>query len=128
MNANEREELNDLMEKVVGAVYEVSNKLGSGFLEKVYERALIRELDLRGIRAESQVPMKVSYKGGIVGEYVADIFVDKKLLVELKCVDTFQSEHIAQCINYLKASDQKILLLVNFQHSKVEWKRVVLDF
>ena len=93
-----------MVEAVIGAAYEVSNILGAGFLEKVYERALARELILRGLQVESQVGFPVSYKGQCVGEYVADLLVEKQLLVELKCVESFSNEHLAQCINYLKAS------------------------
>lgn len=124
MDANKRELL---IHDVIGAVYEVSNVLGAGFLEKVYERALARELRSRGMRVESQVSFPVLYKGESVGEYFADMIVEGELVVELKCVDCFSNEHLAQCLNYLKASGKHIALLVNFQHPKVEWKRVVLD-
>ena len=96
-------------------------------MEKVYERALIRELALRGVNAKAQVSFPVCYKGQYVGEYVADLVVGEKLIVELKCVDRFVSEHLAQCINYLKASGITVALLVNFQKPKVECKRVLLD-
>jgi len=123
MNANERE---SLIHQVVGAVYEVSNVLGAGFLEKVYERALLKELRARGIKAETQVPGPIAYKGDCVGEYFIDMLVEDYLLVELKCCDSFSNEHIAQCLNYLRASRKNIALLVNFQKPKAEWKRVVL--
>src|ERR1700694_3094860 len=90
MNANERESLNNLFEAVVGAAYEVSNTLGAGFLEKVYQRALAKELALRGIPARPQVCYQVSYKGYVIGEYLADLVVDDRLLVELKCVNARQ--------------------------------------
>ena len=125
MNPNERESLNALFEAVVGAAYEVSNTLGAGFLEKVYEHALIKELTLRGISSRPQVPYRVMYKGHIIGEYVADTVVDDRLLVEIKCVNTLAKEHLAQAINYLKASSLPLALLINFQHSKVVWLRVV---
>jgi GxxExxY protein len=128
MDAKEREAMNALIEKVVGAIYEVANVLGSGFLEKVYERALVRELGMRGLAAEAQVPIPVSYKGEAVGEYYADVVVEGKLIVELKCVDRLGNEHMAQCLNYLKAAAGSIALLVNFQHPKVEWKRIVHNF
>ena len=107
-------------------MYEVSNVLGAGFLEKVYERALLKELRARGIKAETQVPCPIAYKGDCVGEYFIDMLVEDHLLVELKCCDCFSNEHIAQCLNYLRASGKNIALLVNFQKPKVEWKRVVL--
>ena len=117
-----------LTERVLGAVFEVSNTLGTGFLEKVYERALLRELGLRGIRAAAQTSFPVSYKGHYVGEYYADILVEDVLVVELKCVERLKNEHTAQCLNYLRASGRTLCLLVNFQKSKVEWKRLVYGF
>ena len=128
MDANERESSNQLFEKVVGAVYEVSNTLGAGFLEKVYERALKTELNSQGIKAESQVPIQVLYRGKIIGDYFADLLVEDKMIVELKCVETLNNEHVAQTLNYLKATDHHLALLVNFQHLKVEWRRIVQNF
>jgi GxxExxY protein len=122
MNADN---LNSLTEGVLGAVFEVSNTLGAGFLEKVYQRALLRELGLRGIRATAEASFTVIYKGQSVGEYFADILVEDELVVELKCVERLGSEHMAQCVNYLRASGRTLCLLVNFQKAKVEWKRIV---
>ena len=127
MNTNEHEFFDPLVERVVGAAYEVSNVLGAGFLEKIYERALLRELALRGLKVRSQAPFPVLYKGQRVGDYLADILVEDQLIVELKCVDSFANEHLAQCINYLKASNIKLALLLNFQKPKMEWKRVIYD-
>ena len=124
MNANERE---SIVEKLIGAVYEVSNVLGAGFLEKVYERALLRELASVGLQAQAQVRFPVIYKGYCVGEYLSDIVVENEIVVELKCVESFTNEHLAQCINYLKATNLKLALLVNFQKPKVEWKRIVYN-
>jgi GxxExxY protein len=117
-----------LTEQVLGAVFEVSNTLGSGFLEKVYERALLKELGLRGIQAAAQPSFRVTYKGHDVGEYFADILVEDVLVVELKCVERLANEHTAQCLNYLRASGRTLCLLVNFQKPKVEWKRIVREF
>ena len=111
---------------MLGAVFEVSNTLGAGFLEKVYERALLMELSLRGIKAVPQQSFDVKYKGRAVGEYFADILVEDILVIELKCVERLANEHMAQCINYLKASGRALCLLINFQKPKVEWKRIVL--
>jgi GxxExxY protein len=124
VDANTRE-LDSLVERVVGAAYEVSNVLGAGFLEKVYQRALVRELVLRGLNVTCQATFPVGYMGQRVGEYVADLLIEDKLIVELKCVDQFANEHLAQCINYLKASGIKLALLINFQKPRVEWKRIV---
>jgi len=128
MNADERGFFDSLTERVLGAVFEVSNTLGCGFLEKVYERALLRELALRGIRAADQVSFAVTYKDHPVGEYFADILVEDVLVVELKCVERLANEHTAQCLNYLRASGRTLCLLVNFQKPKVEWKRIVQGF
>jgi GxxExxY protein len=117
-----------LTERVLGAVFEVSNTLGAGFLEKVYLHALVRELSLRGIQVRAQVPFSVMYKGHCVGDYFADLVVEDWLVIELKCVDRLGNEHTAQCLNYLRASGRTLCLLVNFQKPKVEWKRVVLGF
>jgi GxxExxY protein len=115
----------ELTEQVLGAIFEVSNTLGAGFLEKVYERALLKELGLRGIRAATQVSFSVMYKGLCVGDYFADLLVEGALVIELKCVERFSNEHLAQCLNYLRASGRMVCLLVNFQRPKVEWKRIV---
>jgi GxxExxY protein len=125
MNTDEHGFFDSLTERVLGAVIEVSNTLGAGFLEKVYERALLRELGLRGIRASTQVSFPVMYKGHCIGEYFADILVEDVLVIELKCVERLANEHTAQCINYLRASGRKLCLLVNFQKSKAEWKRTI---
>ena len=115
-----------LTEAVIGAIFEVSNALGAGFLEKVYERALLQELRLRRIKVTAQSPFTILYKDQSVGEYLADIVVEGVLLIELKCVDHLANQHTAQCLNYLRASGLTLCLLVNFQKPKVEWKRIVL--
>jgi GxxExxY protein len=126
MHTNSHEsDLDAVVETVIGAAYEVSNVLGAGFLEKVYERALTRELALRGLAVKSHACYPVVYKGHCVGEYVADLLVENRVLIELKCVDRFSNEHVAQCINYLKASHLRLALLINFQKPKVEWKRII---
>lgn len=120
------EHRSELTKAVIGAAFEVSNTLGPGFLEKVYERALLHELSLRGVSAKTQVSCLVRYKGQYVGEYVADLVIEEKLIVELKCADRLSNDHLAQCLNYLKASGLSIALLINFQKPGLEWKRVVL--
>ena len=128
MNADERGYFDALTERVRGAVFEVSNTLGAGFLEKVYQRALLHELRLRGIRAAAEASFPVTYKGQNVGDYFADILVEDVLVIELKCVERLSNEHTAQCLNYLRASGRTLCLLVNFQKPKVEWKRIVHGF
>jgi GxxExxY protein len=115
----------EITEKILGAAFEVANTLGCGFLEKMYERALLLELRERGLRVKTQRTWRLAYKGRVIGEYRADIVVEDQVIVELKCVDRFAPEHMAQCINYLKASNLKIALLLNFHRTKLEWKRVV---
>ena len=127
MNAD-KDRLDSLTERVLGAVFEVTNTLGAGFLEKVYQRALLRELVLRGIRATAEASFSVTYKGQSVGDYFADLLVEDVLVVELKCVERLCSEHSAQCLNYLRASGRTVCLLVNFQKPTVEWKRIVHRF
>lgn len=124
----DRERLDSLSERVIGSFFEVSNSLGAGFLEKVYERALIIELGLLGIRTTAQVPVQVSYKGRPVGDYFVDLLVEDALIVEVKCVECLTDAHRAQCLNYLKASGLRVGLVVNFSRPKVEWRRVVLGF
>ena len=124
-------DINEITYEINGAVFEVNKVLGPGFLEKVYQNALMLELKSRGLKAESQVPIKVFYKvfykEDIVGEYIADILVEDKVIVELKTVETIDTMHEAQLLNYLKATGKQIGLLVNFKHSKAEIKRLVLD-
>jgi GxxExxY protein len=128
MTVNDRQSLDALAEIAIGAAYEVANTLGCGFIEKVYERALARELMLRGISVETQAPIIVRYKGESVGAYRADILIDGWLIIELKCADQFANEHLAQTLNYLKATGLRLALMINFQRPKVEWRRVVHNF
>jgi len=128
MNTDERGCFDALTELVLGAVFEVSNTLGAGFLESVYRRALLHELHLRGVRATAEVSFRVTYKGQSVGEYFADILVEDVLVIELKCAERLSNEHTARCLNYLRASGRTLCLLINFQKLKVEWKRIVYGF
>jgi GxxExxY protein len=111
---------------IIGAAMEVSNTLGAGFLEKVYRRALSAELRMRGERVEEEVRYAVGYKGRCVGEYVADMVVGGRVVVELKCAQCIGNEHVAQAMNYLRASGLEVGLVLNFQRARVEWKRVVM--
>jgi GxxExxY protein len=115
----------ELTGRILGAAFEVSNTLGAGFLEKVYARALMHELKLRGMRAVPEVSFSVAYKGQRVGQYFADSVVEDVVVVELKCVEHLSAEHMAQCLNYLRASGKELCLLLNFQRPTVEWKRIV---
>ncbi len=124
INANE-DRLNELSEKIIGSAFEVSNILGAGFLEKVYENALNVELNLRGLKTFQQAPLKVYYKSELVGDYIADIMVEDEILVEIKAVKDFDDIHMAQCLNYLRITGLKLCLLINFSKTRIEIKRIV---
>ena len=119
-----RAEMNALTERVIGCAYRVSNRLGVGFLEKVYENALAHELRKAGVRVEQQKLLTVTYDGVVVGEYAADLFVEECLIVELKVARELDKAHMAQCLNYLKVSDLRLCLLMNFAKSRVDVRRV----
>ena len=127
MHADERG-LNAITEKIIGCAYAVGNELGCGFLEKVYENAMFVELTAAGLRAEQQKNVIIRYRGAVVGEYLADLIVEGQVLVELKHCKDFDDVHIAQCLNYLKATGLKVCLLINFGKTKVEIKRLVREF
>lgn len=114
----------DLTQKILAACFEVAGELGHGFLEGVYERALVIALQEKGLSAETQVPIKVLFRGQPVGDYYADLLVDEKVLVELKAVTSLLPEHQAQVINYLKATKLEIGLLVNFGAPRIQYKRL----
>jgi len=107
---------------------QAANGLGCGFLEKVYESALVHELRSENLYAVQQSPIEIRYDGVVVGQYVADIIVENKVLIELKAVCEFDDTHLAQCLNYLKATGLKLCLLMNFGTKRVEIKRVVNNF
>ena len=106
----------------------MANALGPGFLEKVYENALAHELRSAGLAVEQQKALKVYYRDIVVGEYMADLLVEGLVVVELKAVRAFDDIHLAQCLNYLKATGLKVGLLINFGTRKVQIKRVVNSF
>ena len=117
----------ELTEGVLAACFEVSNELGSGFVESVYEKALLIALRDKGIAAKAQVPLKVVFRGEVVGDFLADILVADKLILELKAVKTLLPEHQAQVVNYLKSTGIQVGLLINFGNPRVEYKRLYND-
>ncbi|HEX3098016.1 MAG TPA: GxxExxY protein [Usitatibacter sp.] len=125
MNTDEREELNRLSAKVIGAAQKVSSLLGCGFLEKVYENALAVELRSRALSVTQQSAITIRYEEAVVGEYFADIVVDDRLIVELKTVKAFDPIHEAQCINYLRASGLHLCLLMNFARPRLDVRRII---
>lgn len=119
-------EINPITEKIIGCSYEVSNRLGVGFLEKVYENALVHELRKAGLVVFQQQPLRVMYDNIEVGYFEADIIVEGLVLVELKTVRNLDEAHQAQCINYLKATGFRVCLLMNFATTKIQIKRLAL--
>jgi len=115
----------DLTEKIIGAAFEVHRELGPGFLEKVYETALVQELSGRGVSARPQAEIAVRYKGQPVGAYYADLVADGTVLCEIKAARALVSEHEAQLLHYLKATGIKVGLLLNFGARRLQVKRMV---
>ena len=116
----------DLSYKIVGLAMQVHTELGYGFLEKVYENALMILLKENRIKAEQQIPIKVYFHNQIVGEYIADILVENCIILELKAQDKIIENHKAQTLNYLKATGLKLAILLNFGKHKLEYERLVL--
>jgi GxxExxY protein len=114
----------ELTSKILEACFQVSNELGAGFVEAVYHNALLISLREKGLEAESQAPMSVAFHGNVVGQFFADILVEKKIILELKAVTELSAVHQAQVINYLKAAQLDIGLLVNFGRPKLEYRRL----
>ena len=115
-------------ERVIGCAYAVSNRLGAGFLEAVYENALCVELARGGLQFERQKAFDICYRGTLIGHYVADIVVKAELLVELKALSQLTTEHEAQVMNYLKASGLTVALLFNFGTPRLTMRRIVLNY
>ncbi|TDI86879.1 MAG: GxxExxY protein [Caldithrix sp.] len=115
----------DITEDIIGSAFEVYNVLGYGYLEKVYQKALQVELLNRGRTAELEHRIIVKFKGTIVGEYEADLFVDDKVIVELKITKNYNPKDEPQLLNELKATGIKVGLLINFGKEKVEFKRFI---
>jgi len=115
----------DLSYKVVGLAMEVHNKLGYGFLEKVYERAMMVLLRREGIQATQQAPITVHFEGEVTGDYYADILVEDKIILELKVVEKIANIHRAQALNYLKATGLRLAILLNFGKERLQYERSV---
>ena len=127
MNTNRHELLfKDEAYQVVGAAIEVLNTLGHGFLEKPYEQAMIIELGLRNVPVKQQPRFNVSYKGNLIGEYIPDLLVYDKIIVEMKTIEYITAKERSQVLNYLKATGLSLGLILNFGKAKLEWERLVL--
>jgi GxxExxY protein len=118
------DELNGISERIIGCAFKVSSTLGVGFLEKVYENALAHELRKSGLKVEQQKRFHIYYDGVEVGYYDADLVVEEKIIVETKTVKAIDDIHMAQCLNYLKATNLALGLLLNLATPKLSVKRV----
>jgi GxxExxY protein len=117
--------LQPVTQQLIGAAFEVHNILGFGFLEKVYQHAMQVELQLRGVKVELEPKLQVQFKGVIVGDYVADLLVADRIIVELKTDAEYQPAHEAQLLNELHGTGMKLGFLINFGRERVEYKRMV---
>ena len=113
----------ELTQKIIGCAYRVHNKMGFGYLESVYEKCLLIELERAGLKAKSQVPIQVFYEGENVGDFIADIIVEDSVILELKSVRRIANAHEVQLVNYLTATEKEVGLILNFAEAKVEVKR-----
>jgi len=126
MDTNENNILyKDLSYKIVGFAMRVHSKLGYGFLEKVYENALMVLFRRKGIEAKQQAPITVYFEEEVVGNYYADILVEDKVILEIKSVENIIDAHIAQTLNYLKATGLRLAIILNFSKEKLEYKRII---
>jgi len=116
----------DFSYQIIGLAMEVHRKLGYGFLEKVYENSLMILFRREGIRSEQQYPIEVYFEKEIVGNYIADILIEDKIIIELKCVEKINSIHKAQALNYLKATRMRLAIILNFAKEKLQYQRLVL--
>ena len=118
----------ELTHRIIACAYKVFNELGFGFLESVYKRSFLIELRERGLRVEAEKPLKVYYRGNVVGDFYVDLFVEDKIVVELKSVSRLAKEHEVQLVNYLNGLKRDVGLLINFGPSGVEVKRKYREF
>ena len=116
----------DISYKIIGVAMEVHRSLGNGFLEKVYENALMVMFKKIPLIAAQQTPIKVVFRNEIIGNYIADILIENKIILELKTVDKMTNIHRAQVLNYLKATGLKLAIIINFKNQSLEYERIVL--
>jgi GxxExxY protein len=127
LKPEERQRVDALTERIIGCAYTVSNVLGCGFLEKVYENALAHELRRANVSVRQQCPVTIYYDDIVAGEYIADMIVDDAVMIELKAVKELNDVNVAQCLNYLRGTGMHVCLLLNFGRPRVEVRRIVLD-
>lgn len=116
----------ELSYRIIGLAMQVHSRLGTGFLEKVYENALVLLLKREGIKAKQQHSIKVYFDDQIVGDYIADIPVDENVILEIKALDRISDVHRAQALNYLRANELRLAIILNFGKKKLEYDRLVL--
>lgn len=116
--------IDKLTERILACAFEVSNALGIGFVEKVYENAFAHRMRKDGLKVVQQYPIKVMYDGVIVGEFLADMLVEDRILIELKAVSELTTEHLAQALNYLRATGMGTCLLINFGKTRIQVRRL----
>jgi GxxExxY protein len=116
----------DLSYQIIGLAMEVHGKLGFAFLEKVYENAMMVLFRRENILAVQQAPIQVHFERQVIGSYIADILVDEKIILELKCVEMITNVHRAQALNYLKATQKRLAIILNFAKKRLEYERLVL--
>jgi len=127
MNTNITYPFADEVYKITGAAMSVLNNLGHGFAEKIYEKGLIYELTSSGFKVDSQKPFDVIYKEQNLGTYIPDIIINEQIIVELKTINKITDHEIGQTMNYLKVTGLTMGVILNFKHTKLEWKRVILS-
>ena len=127
MDANKTVLEKELVFSIVGAAMAVQNALGHGLREKTYERALCVELAHMGLRFSQQAAFPVVYRGEVIDEYIPDLLVDDRVIVDVKTIEKITDIERGQIINYLRVTGLKVGVLINFKHAKLEWERVVLD-
>jgi len=111
--------------EIIGIAMEVHNRLGSGFLEKVYENAMIILLNKKGVKSKAQFPIKIEFENQIIGDYIVDIFVENQIILELKSVNKIHEKHKSQIINYLKATNKQLGIIINFGNDRLEYERII---
>ena len=116
----------ELSYKIIGLAMEVHRELGSGFLEKVYENALMILLKEKGVKAKQQEPIKINFRDAVIGDYIADIIVGDKIILELKCSLKIVGVNKAQIANYLKATGKKVGIIINFGNESLEIERIIM--
>jgi len=116
----------ELVYKIVGCAIKVHNELGCGLREKTYERALCLEMDSQQIQYSKQMKFPVYYQSVLIDEYIPDLLVDNKIIIEIKTAESIVDEHRGQLLNYLRIAGIKVGLIINFNHPKLEWERLVL--